>query len=133
MPERSAALDPRGRGLRLSPPPQMHLAPSFLAAGGKATPAALEEKLAAISFRSFFLPVAGLGVFSRKGMPQILWIGVGHAHPHLFQLHKRVSEAALACHLPIEERAWTPHFTIARARGISKALVDLFLKKHRDY
>jgi RNA 2',3'-cyclic 3'-phosphodiesterase len=128
-----AALDPHYRGLIFSPPAQMHLTLAFFAAVEKGTAAALEEKLAAISFRSFFLPVAGLGVFSRKGMPQILWIGVGHAHPHLFQLHKRVSEAALACHLPIEERAWTPHFTIARARGVSKALVDLFLKKHRDY
>lgn len=66
-------------------------------------------------------------------MPHILWIGVGRAHPHLFQLHKRVSEAALACQLRIEERAWTPHFTIARARGVSKTLIDLFLKQHRDY
>ena len=61
------------------------------------------------------------------------WIGTGHAHPHLFQLHKRVNEAALACNLPIEERAWTPHFTIARARGISPALMKSFVKKYRDY
>jgi RNA 2',3'-cyclic 3'-phosphodiesterase len=128
-----AALDPHYRGLIFSPPAQIHLTLAFFAAVEEGAAAALEEKLAAISFRSFFLPVAGLGVFSRKGMPHILWIGVDHAHPHLFQLHKRVSEAALACHLPIEERAWTPHFTIARARGVSKALVDLFLKKHPDY
>src|SRR5438094_2582809 len=131
--ERLAALDPHYRGLIFSPPAQMHLTLAFFAAVEKSTAAALEEKLAAISFRSFFLPVAGLGVFSRKGMPQILWIGVGHAHPHLFQLHKRVSEAALACNLPIEERAWTPHFTIARGRGISPALMQSFLKKHPDY
>jgi RNA 2',3'-cyclic 3'-phosphodiesterase len=79
------------------------------------------------------LPVTGLGTFSKKGTPHVLWIGVGHAHPHLFQLHKRVNEAALACNLPIEERAWTPHFTIARGRGISAALMQSFLKKHRDY
>jgi 2'-5' RNA ligase len=48
-------------------------------------------------------------------------------------LHKRVNEAALACGLPIEERAWTPHFTVARARGISAALMKSFLKKHRDF
>src|SRR5881227_2410936 len=93
----------------------------------------LNENLTAISFRSFFLPVIGLVTFSRKGIPHILWVGVGHGHPHLFQLHKRVNEAALACNLPIEERAWTPHFTIARARGISPALMQSFLKKYRDY
>jgi 2'-5' RNA ligase len=128
-----AALDPHYRGLIFSAPFQIHLTLAFFAAVDPATANLLKEKLAAISFRAFFLPVGGLGTFSRKGMSHILWTGVGHAHPHLFQLHKRVNEAALACSLPIEERAWTPHFTIARGRGISPALMQSFLKKHRDY
>ena len=131
--ESLAALDPHCRGLVFSAPSQIHLTLAFLAAVDPTTANLLKEKLAAISFRAFFLPVMGLGVFSRKGMPHILWIGVGHGHPHLFQLYKRVNEAALACNLPIEERAWTPHFTIARGRGISSALMQSFLKKHRDY
>jgi RNA 2',3'-cyclic 3'-phosphodiesterase len=128
-----SGLDPHYRGLIFSPPQQIHLTFAFFAAVDEPTADALKEKLAAISFRAFFLPVVGLGMFSKKGVPHILWIGVGHAHPHLFQLHKRVNEAALACNLPIEERAWTPHFTIARARGISPALVKSFLKKYPDY
>ena len=131
--ESLAALDPRFRGLIFSPPEQIHLTLAFFAAVESPMVDLLKEKLAAISFRSFFLPVTGLGTFSKKGVPHILWIGVGHAHPHLFQLHKRVNEAALACNLPIEERAWTPHFTIARARGIPSALMKSFLKKYRDY
>src|SRR4030095_12961889 len=126
-------LDPHYRGLIFSPPAQIHLTLAFFAAVDSSTVSTLEEKLAAISFRAFFLPVIGLGTFSKKGMPHVLWIGVGQAHPHLFQLHKRVNEAALACNLPIEEHAWTPHFNIARARGISPALMQSFLKKHRDY
>jgi 2'-5' RNA ligase len=128
-----AALDPHYRGLIFSPPSQMHLTLAFFAAVDPGTTNLFRDKLAAISFRAFFLPVLGLGTFSRNRMPHILWIGVGQAHPHLFQLHKRVNEAALACNLPIEERAWTPHFTIARGRGISRALMQSFLKKHRDY
>ena len=128
-----AALDPHYRGLIFSPPAQIHLTLAFFAAVDSSTVSTLKEKLAAISFRAFFLPVIGLGTFSKKGMPHILWTGVGQAHPHLFQLHKRVNEAALACNLPIEERAWTPHFTIARARGISPALMKSFVKKNRDY
>ena len=111
----------------------MHLTLAFFASVDPTTANLLKEKLVAISFRAFFLPVVGLGTFSKNRMPHILWIGVGHAHPHLFQLHKRVNEAALACNLPIEERAWTPHFTIARGRGISPALMESFLKRHRDY
>src|SRR5207248_1100641 len=131
--ESVAALDPHYRGLVFSSPGQIHLTFAFFAGVESLTANLLKEKLAAISFRAFFLPVTGLGTFSKKGVPRILWIGVGHAHPHLFQLHKRVNEAALACNSPIEERAWTPHFTIARARGISPALMQSFLKKHRDY
>jgi 2'-5' RNA ligase len=127
------ALDPHYRGLVFSPPSQIHLTLAFFAAVNAVTANLLREKLAAISFRAFFLPVVGLGTFAKNRIPQILWIGVGHAHPHLFQLHKRVNEAALTCNLPIEERAWTPHFTIARAHGISPALMQSFLKKYRDY
>src|ERR1044071_1965361 len=127
------ALDPHYRGLIFSAPEQIHLTLAFFAAVSAPVLDLLKEKLAAISFGAFFLPVIGLGTFSKKRVPHILWIGLGHAHPHLFQLHKRVNEAALACNLPIEERAWTPHFTIARARGISSELLKSFLKKYRDY
>ena len=131
--ESVAALDPHYRGLVFSSPRQIHLTFAFFAGVESLTANLLKEKLAAISFRAFFLPAIGLGAFSKNRMSRILWLGVGHGHPHLFQLHKRVNEAALACNLPIEERAWTPHFTIARGRGISSALMQSFLKKHRDY
>jgi 2'-5' RNA ligase len=132
MTGRLVALDPHYRGLTFSPISQIHLTLAFFASVAPPTADALKEKLAAVSFRSFFLPVAGIGTFSKRAQPRILWIGVGHAHPHLFQLHKRVNEAALVCRLPIEERAWTPHFTIARMRNISAALVNSFVKKHRE-
>ena len=131
--ESLAALDPHYRGLIFSPPSQIHLTLAFFPAVDPETANLLKEKLTAISFRAFFLFGIGLGTFSRKGIPHILWVGVGHGHPHLFQLHKRVNEAALACNLPIEERAWTPHFTIGRGRGISPALMQSFLKQHHDY
>lgn len=130
--QRLVALDPHYRGLIFSPISQIHLTLAFFASVPPPTADALRERLTAISFRSFFLPVVGLGIFSKRGQPHILWVGVGQAHPHLFQLHKRVNETALACRLPIEERAWTPHFTLARARGISAAMMNSFLKKHRD-
>src|SRR5207244_10217787 len=124
------SLDPNYRGLIFSAPSQIHLTLAFFAAVDPATADLLEEKLAAISFRAFFLPVTGLGTFSKQGTPHVLWIGVGHAHPHLFQLHNRVNEPALASNLPIEERAWTPHFTIAPGRGTSPALLQSSPQTH---
>jgi RNA 2',3'-cyclic 3'-phosphodiesterase len=129
---RLSMLDPHYRGLIFAAPEQVHLTLGFFAKVQPVLIDQLMEKLAVISFRAFFLPVTGLGVFSRNGVPHILWIGVGQAHPHLFQLHKRVNEAALACNLPIEERAWMPHFTIARGHGVSKEWMRSFLKKHGE-
>lgn len=131
--ERLITLNPHYRGLIFAAPKQVHLTLAFFGNVEPPLVDQLKEKLGVISFRAFFLPVTGLGVFSRNGMPHILWIGVGRAHPHLFQLHKRVNEGALACNLPIEERTWTPHFTIARARGVSKELMRSFLKKHSEF
>ena len=131
--ERLITFNPHYRGLIFAAPEQVHLTLAFFPKVEPPLVDRLKEKLGLISFRAFFLPVTGLGVFSRNGMPHILWIGVGQAHPHLLQLHKRVNEAALACNLPIEERAWTPHFTIGRARGLSKELMRSFLKKHSEF
>jgi len=51
----------------------------------------------------------------QKARRKFIWIGVGKAHPHLFQIHKRVQEAALAVGIEPELRPWHPHITIAGA------------------
>lgn len=62
-----------------------------------------------------------------------MWIGVGKAHPHLFQIHKRVQEAALAAGLEPELRPWHPHITLARCRGVSAQSLRKFLQSHADF
>jgi 2'-5' RNA ligase len=77
--------------------------------------------------------VNAVGSFSAKGPPKIIWIGVGKAHPHLFQIHQRVQEAALAVGIESELRLWHPHVTIARCRDVSAQSVRRFLKVHSDF
>src|SRR5438094_10273148 len=84
-----AALDPHYRGLIFSAPSQIHLTLAFFAAVDPTTANLLKQKLAAISFHAFFLPAIRLGTFSKNGMSRILWLRLGHGHPHLFQLHMR--------------------------------------------
>lgn len=91
-----ADLDPHIRGVRWTEPEQMHLTLGFFGDVPDNVELKLREKLSAIEFGAFFLNVNGIGAFSSKGAPKIIWIGVGKAHPHLFQIHKRVQEAALA-------------------------------------
>jgi RNA 2',3'-cyclic 3'-phosphodiesterase len=128
-----AGLDPDIRGARWIDPGQMHLTLGFFNDVPDDIDLALREKLSAIGFGAFFLPIIGVGTFPAKGAPKIIWIGVGKAHPHLFQIYKRVQEAALAAGLEPELRPWHPHITIARCRDVAPQSLRKFLKANADF
>jgi 2'-5' RNA ligase len=127
-----AGLDPHIRGVRWIDPSQMHLTVAFFSDVPADEELKLRERLSAIEFGAFFLPIAGVGTFSAKGALKIIWIGVGKAHPHLFQIHKRVQEAALGAGLEPELRPWHPHITIARCRDVAPQSLRNFLKGNTD-
>jgi RNA 2',3'-cyclic 3'-phosphodiesterase len=128
-----ADIDPHIRGVRWTDPAQMHLTLAFFADVAHEVDLALREKLGAIEFGAFFLSVTGVGIFSAKGAPKIIWIGVGKAHPHLFQIHKRVQEAALAAGIEPELRPWHPHITIARCRDVAPQSLRSFLRLNEQF
>jgi 2'-5' RNA ligase len=128
-----AVLDPQIRGVHWIDALQMHLTLGFFGDVPEETDCTLREKLGAIEFGAFFLPVRGVGMFSAKGAPKIIWIGLGKAHPHLFQIHKRVQEAALGSGLEPELRAWHPHITIGRCRGVSAQSLRKFLQANAGF
>jgi 2'-5' RNA ligase len=128
-----AGLDPHIRGVRWTDLAQMHLTLGFYGEVPEETDLALREKLSAIEFGAFFLPIVGVGTFPAKGAPKIIWIGVGKAHPHLFQIHKRVQEGALTAGLEPELRPWHPHITIARCKDVSAQSLRKFLQSHADF
>ena len=119
--------------LRWAEPGQMHLTVGFFGEVLEDVEFKLRERLSAVEFGSFFLTVNGVGSFSSKGAPKIIWIGVGKAHPHLFQIHKRVQEAALAAGIEPELRPWNPHITIARCRDVSAQTLRKFLQTNAEF
>lgn len=125
-------LDPQIRGVRWIAAEQMHLTLGFFGDVQEDVDAKFREELSAIHFGAFFLRIAGIGTFPPKGPPKIIWIGVGRGHPHLFQLHKRVSDAALAVGLEPDLRPWHPHSTLARCRDVSPQSVRKFLQTNAD-
>jgi RNA 2',3'-cyclic 3'-phosphodiesterase len=126
-------LDPKIRGVRWAEADQMHLTLGFFGDVAEDVDLALREKLSAIEFGAFFLPITGVGTFPPKGPPKIVWMGVGKAHPHLFQIHKRVQEAALAVGVDLELRPWHPHITIARCRDVALQSIRKFLRSNADF
>jgi 2'-5' RNA ligase len=127
------ALDPHIRGVRWTDPAQLHLTLGFYGNVPDASDLALRDRLTAIEFGAFFLSITGVGAFSAKGAPKIIWIGVGKAHPHLFQIHKRVQEAALSAGLEPELRPWHPHITIARCKDVSAQSLRKFLQTNAGF
>lgn len=125
-------IDPHIRGVRWIDAAQMHLTLAFFGDVAEIIDSALREKLSTIEFGAFFLPITGVGTFSAKGAPKIIWIGVGKAHPHLFQIHKRVHEAALAAGLEPELRPWHPHITIARCGDVAPQSLRRFLRSNAE-
>ena len=125
-------IDPQIRGVRWIDAAQMHLTLAFFGDVAEIIDSALREKLNTIEFGAFFLPITGVGTFSAKGAPKIIWIGVGKAHPHLFQIHKRVHEAALAAGLEPELRPWHPHITIARCGDVAPQSLRRFLRSNAE-
>jgi 2'-5' RNA ligase len=131
--EHLAELDPHLRGVRWLAPEQMHLTISFLGNVPGDVEESLRKNLEAIAWKAFFLPISGPGTFPGKGRPNILWVGVGTGHPHLFQLHKRVQEAAIHAALEPELRSFHPHITLARCRDVSAESVRPFLRTHAAF
>jgi 2'-5' RNA ligase len=125
-------LDPHIAGARWMDSEQMHLTLGFFGDVTEDVDLRLRERLSAIDFGAFFLPIAGVGTFPPKGAPKIIWIGVGSGHPHLFQIHKRVLEAALGAGLEPELKPWHPHITLARCRDVSAQSIRKFLKSNAD-
>jgi 2'-5' RNA ligase len=125
-------LDPGLRGLRWLPDAQIHLTLSFLGEVEHFKTDVLFEVLRQVHVPPFFLPLQGVGTFSAKGRPSVVWVGVGKGHPHLFALHKHVQDAVLHAGLEADLRPFHPHVTVARGTGISSQALQPFLRTNRE-
>ena len=126
-------LNPHLAGVRWHAAEQIHLTLAFLGNVGAEAEEKLCAQLAAIQFTRFFLPLNGIGAFPAKGHPKIIWLGVGRGHPHLFQLHKRVTDAALAAGIEPDLRPWHPHLTLARCQDVATQSIQPFLRANTDF
>ncbi len=129
--ETLAGLDPGIKGLRWLPAAPLHLTLSFLGDVETDKQAPLREALAAVQVPPFFLPIKGVGAFG-GAHPTVVWAGVGQGHPHLFALHKRIQDAVLRAGLEADLKPFHPHITMGRARGVSRAMLLPFLRKHAE-
>ena len=67
-------------------------------------------------FAAFPIGIGGTGVFPRPSRAQVLWIGVNDPSGKLSALQERLENEFAAEGFPKENRAYSPHLTIARIR-----------------
>jgi 2'-5' RNA ligase len=120
-------------------PEQLHLTLRFLGDTEEERIPAIETELAAVRVEPFVLPVEGTGIFPPRGLPRVLWAGLGRAHPRLFQLRQKVDDALLRVDMNLEMRSFLPHITLGRIRATpvpdeaaQRALAE-FLRRHRAF
>jgi 2'-5' RNA ligase len=114
-------------GLRWARPEQWHLTCAFLGEVADAVRPDLEERLGRAAARHPPLVLA-LGEGGRFGN-RVLWTRVRGDADGLRRLADSVRAAARRCRLPVDERPYRPHLTLARARDgavdLRPAVADL--------
>ena len=135
-PEITERIETICRGLpdvRWVPAEQMHITLRFL--GDDLTEAHLEdviETLNDVVCDSFDLQLGGVGRFLHPRAPQVLWLGVNE-QPALLELHRRIESRLRVLGYAGEKRAYTPHITLARLKGVSDHRVLQYLELYDGF
>jgi 2'-5' RNA ligase len=114
--KRTAAMAP-GAKVTWIPADRLHLTVRFIGEADDARAAAVCEVLAApVAVRPFELTLAGAGSFPKGSPPRVLWLGVTGGKEELLAAEREISSRLMRIGIPGEERAYSPHLTLARVR-----------------
>jgi 2'-5' RNA ligase len=104
--------------IRWVPPENVHLSLQFLGAVPEERVAGVETALraAAKTSRSLALELKGAGGFPSARRPRVLWAGVGGDVAALGAFVEELGRRLAPLGFPPEERAFSPHLTLGRAR-----------------
>ena len=65
---------------------------------------------------AFDIALETIGVFPPRGAPRVLWIGVGAGASQVIDLQRELARRIGALGIPLEDRPFHPHLTLARWR-----------------
>jgi RNA 2',3'-cyclic 3'-phosphodiesterase len=115
--ERRATAAARRAKVTWIPADRMHLTIRFIGEvdDGKASMVrqALEEPLTVAPFR---LTLCGAGTFPKSGTPRVVWLGVTEGREQLLCVERAINARLTPLGILEEDRAYSPHLTLARVR-----------------
>ena len=95
-------------------PESLHVTLKFIGEQNSEQVAAITERLRKVESTSFEIGVRGCGFFPTPKTARVFWIGI-EAGPKLAQLAADIDAATAELGIQREERAFSPHLTLARA------------------
>jgi 2'-5' RNA ligase len=106
-----------GSSLKWVKPEHAHLTLVFIGSvEEERVPLVVDAAAADVDLLPFDAVFEGAGVFPPRGAPRVLWIGVGGGARELVELQRVLAARIAALGLPLEDRAFHPHLTLARWR-----------------
>jgi RNA 2',3'-cyclic 3'-phosphodiesterase len=102
---------PEARWVR---PESLHITLKFVGEQSPEQVAAITDRLQKVECSAFEIRVGGYGFFPTAKAPRVFWIGIQGGR-QLATLAERIDMATAELGIPREDRAFTPHLTLARA------------------
>ena len=97
-------------------PESLHVTLKFIGEQKPERVDAIRDALRRVDGESVEIRFAGYGFFPTPKSPRVFWIGI-HAGEQLAALATAVDKATSELGIPREERAFSPHLTLARGAG----------------
>jgi 2'-5' RNA ligase len=95
-------------------PESLHITLKFIGEQKPEQVQAITERLRRVESSAFEIRTAGYGFFPTPKAPRVFWIGIS-AGPQLAALAESIDAATAELGIPREDRAYSPHLTLARA------------------
>jgi 2'-5' RNA ligase len=114
--KRVAKAAPRAKATWI-PAGRLHLTIRFIGEVDEARALAIQKALEpAVIVTPFDMTLCGAGTFPKGGTPRVVWLGVTDGREQLLLVEREISNRLTPVGLPQEERAYSPHLTLARVR-----------------
>lgn len=97
-------------------PESLHITLKFIGEQKSEQVEAISDRLRRVEGRAVEIRLGGHGFFPTAKSPRVFWIGI-QAAPELAALAASIDSAVAELGIPREDRAFSPHLTLARAGG----------------
>jgi 2'-5' RNA ligase len=125
-----ARLEPEGDFVRIQSQP--HITLHFIGHVSDEIAVDILSAFDGIEVAAYNQEIEGVGAFTSKKPPHILWAGVSKCDG-LMNLYAAIGDSLAKVGHKLEGRDFTPHITIARLKRPSPELVELFLSDHSSF